>query len=79
MTGLKKYELDIMDGSPPCPPFSMAGSKRAGWGKEKVAYGMKQKNIEDLTWEMIRICGEMMPKVAICENVRGLPLEYAAD
>ena len=47
MTGIKKYELDILDGSPPCPPFSMSGSKRAGWGKEKMAYGMKQKNIED--------------------------------
>ena len=79
MTGLKKYELDIMDGSPPCPPFSMSGSKRAGWGKEKMAYGMKQKNIEDLTWEMIRIAGEMMPKVIICENVKGLTMEYAAD
>jgi DNA (cytosine-5)-methyltransferase 1 len=77
MTGLKKYELDIMDGSPPCPPFSMSGTKKAGWGKEKVAYGMKQKNIEDLTWELIRIAGEMMPKVIICENVKGLTMEYA--
>ena len=79
MTGLKKYELDIMDGSPPCPPFSMSGTKQAGWGKEKTAYGMKQKNIEDLTWEMIRIAGEMMPKVIICENVKGLTMEYAND
>ena len=79
MTGIKKYELDLFDGSPPCPPFSMSGSKRAGWGKEKMAYGMKQKNIEDLTWEMIRIAGEMMPKVIVCENVKGLTMEYAAD
>ena len=62
MTGLKKGELDIMDGSPPCPPFSMAGSKREGWNKEKIAYGMKQTNIEDLTWEMIRIAEEVMEK-----------------
>jgi DNA (cytosine-5)-methyltransferase 1 len=77
MTGIKKYELDILDGSPPCPPFSMSGTKKAGWNKEKMAYGMKQKNIEDLTWEMIRIAGEMMPKVIICENVKGLTMEYA--
>jgi DNA (cytosine-5)-methyltransferase 1 len=77
MTGIKKYELDIMDGSPPCPPFSMSGTKKKGWNKEKMAYGMKQKNIEDLTWEMIRIAGEMMPKVIICENVKGLTMEYA--
>jgi DNA (cytosine-5)-methyltransferase 1 len=42
-----------------------------------MAYGMKQQNIEDLTWEMIRIAGEMMPKVIICENVKGLTMEYA--
>ena len=27
LTGLKPYELDLLDGSPPCPPFSMAGTK----------------------------------------------------
>ena len=79
MTGLKKGELDIMDGSPPCPPFSMAGSKREGWNKEKIAYGMKQTNIEDLTWEMIRIAEEVMPKVIVCENVKGLSMDYARD
>ena len=79
MTGLKKYELDIMDGSPPCPPFSMSGSKQKGWNKTKVAYGKKQTNIEDLTWEMIRIAKDLMPKVIVCENVKGLTMEYAAD
>ncbi len=77
MTGLKVGELDILDGSPPCPPFSMSGTKQKGWNKEKVAYGMKQQNIEDLTWEMIRITGEMKPKVVICENVKGLTMDYA--
>ena len=47
LTGLKVGELDLLDGSPPCPPFSMSGTKQKGWGKEKTAYGMKQKNIED--------------------------------
>ena len=79
MTGLKVGELDILDGSPPCPPFSMSGTKRKGWNKEKVAYGMKQKNIEDLTWEQIRIAGEMKPKVIVCENVKGLTMDYAQD
>ena len=79
MTGLKVGELDIMDGSPPCPPFSMSGTKKKGWNKEKTAYGMKQQNIEDLTWEMIRIAGEMKPKVIICENVKGLTMDYAID
>ena len=79
MTGLKVGELDILDGSPPCPPFSMSGTKQKGWNKEKVAYGKKQQNIEDLTWEMIRITGEMKPKVVICENVKGLTMDYARD
>lgn len=79
MTGLKVGELDLLDGSPPCPPFSMSGTKQKGWGKEKTAYGMKQKNIEDLTWEQIRIAGEMMPKVIVCENVKGLTMEYASE
>ena len=77
MTGLEVGELDILDGSPPCPPFSMSGTKQKGWNKEKVAYGMKQQNIEDLTWEMIRITSEMKPKVVICENVKGLTMDYA--
>ena len=79
MTGLQVGELDILDGSPPCPPFSMSGTKQKGWGKEKTAYGMKQKNIEDLTWEQIRIADEMKPKVIVCENVKGLTMEYAKE
>ena len=79
MTGLKVGELDLLDGSPPCPPFSMSGTKQKGWGKEKTAYGMKQKNIEDLTWEQIRIAGEMKPKVIVCENVKGLTMDYASE
>ena len=79
MTGIKEGELDILDASPPCPPFSMSGTKQKGWGQEKTAYGMKQKNIEDLTWEVIRIAGEMKPKVIVCENVKGLTMEYAKE
>ena len=79
LTGLKVGELDLLDGSPPCPPFSMSGTKQKGWGKEKTAYGMKQKNIEDLTWEQIRIAGEMKPKVIVCENVKGLTMDYASE
>ena len=77
MTGLKVGELDILDGSPPCPPFSMSGTKQKGWNKEKMAYGMKQQNIEDLTWEMIRIAEEMQPRIIVCENVKGLTMDYA--
>jgi DNA (cytosine-5)-methyltransferase 1 len=30
------YDLDILDGSPPCSTFSMSGNREADWGKEKV-------------------------------------------
>ena len=29
------FELDILDGSPPCSTFSMAGSREKAWGKDK--------------------------------------------
>ena len=51
--GIEEGELDIFDGSPPCPPFSMAGKKRAGWGQTKKVYGHVQSNIEDLTFDFI--------------------------
>ena len=72
-------EIDILDGSPPCPPFSMSGTKRKGWGKEKMAYGFKQERIEDLTFEQVRLVGELQPKVVVCENVKGLTMDYAKD
>lgn len=30
------YQLDILDGSPPCSTFSTAGQREKNWGKEKV-------------------------------------------
>ena len=72
-------DIDILDGSPPCPPFSMSGTKRKGWGKEKMAYGFKQERIEDLTFEQVRLVDELRPKVVVCENVKGLTMEYARD
>jgi DNA (cytosine-5)-methyltransferase 1 len=29
------HTLDILDGSPPCSTFSMAGSREEAWGKKK--------------------------------------------
>lgn len=31
MAGIKKGELDILDGSPPCSAFSVAGKREKGW------------------------------------------------
>lgn len=77
--GIQEGELDILDGSPPCPPFSMAGKKRAGWGQTKKVYGHVQTNIEDLTFDFIEMGGILKPKVIVCENVKGLTMNHARD
>ena len=61
---MKSGDLDIFDGSPPCPPFSMSGSKRKGWNKTKTVYGFKQTNIEDLSFDVARLVGEVKPKIS---------------
>lgn len=69
----KPYELDILDGSPPCCAFSVAGKKEKGWGDAVKSYSdKKQSNIEDLFYEYIRFVDMMKPKVFIAENVKGL-------
>lgn len=70
--GLKKGELDILDGSPPCQAFSTAGKRARGWGKErKYEHGAHQKN-EDLFYEYIRLLRGLMPRAFVAENVSGL-------
>jgi len=75
--GLSKYELDLLDGSPPCSSFSMAGIRENGWGKEKKYSDSKQRT-DDLFFEFSRILNEISPKVFICENVKGITMGNAA-
>ena len=70
-TGLKKGELDIFDGSPPCSAFSMSGSREKGWGVQKNYSNTKQR-VDDLFFEYARILKGLQPKVFIAENVSGL-------
>lgn len=78
VAGLKPGELDILDGSPPCSAFSVAGKREKGWNKEKsYSDGMKVENIEDLFLEFIRIAQEIQPKVIIAENVKGITMGEA--
>lgn len=71
-TGIKKGELDIFDGSPPCQAFSTAGKREEGWGTNKVyEHGAEQMN-EELFEEYIRLRNGLMPKVFVAENVKGL-------
>ena len=70
---LKEGELDILDGSPPCSAFSVAGKREKGWDKTKsYSDGKTVENIEDLFLEFIRVANEIKPKVIVAENVKGI-------
>jgi DNA (cytosine-5)-methyltransferase 1 len=67
------YDLDILDGSPPCSSFSMAGNREKDWGKEKVfREGQAKQRLDDLFFDYIKLAKKLQPKVVIAENVKGL-------
>lgn len=69
------YELDILDGSPPCSSFSMAGNREADWGKEKIfREGQAEQVLDTLFFDFIDLAKKLQPKVVIAENVKGLLL-----
>ena len=71
--GIKSFELDIFDGSPPCTPFSTSGIREKGWNKEYVHGSETQsQRADDLFFEYIRLVKELQPKSFVGENVRGL-------
>jgi DNA (cytosine-5)-methyltransferase 1 len=76
--GLKKGELDVLDGSPPCSSFSMAGKREKGWGKEKK-YSDTIQRTDDLFFEYARILKDIMPRVFIAENVKGITMGEASN
>lgn len=67
------FNLDILDGSPPCSVFSTAGEREKGWNKEKVfREGQAKQKLDDLFFFFIQIAEKLKPKVVIAENVSGL-------
>tara|TARA_B100000073_G_scaffold76208_1_gene57524 strand:+ start:1988 stop:3124 length:1137 start_codon:yes stop_codon:yes gene_type:complete len=78
VANIQKGELDILDGSPPCSAFSVAGKREKGWDKtKKYSDGKEVENIEDLFFEYIRIANDIQPKVIIGENVAGIMMGEA--
>ena len=71
-TGLKKGQLDLFDGSPPCCAFSTAGKREKSWGQKRDYSDGKKQQIETLFYEYIRLLRCLQPKVFIAENVSGL-------
>lgn len=67
------FRLDILDGSPPCSSFSMAGSREKKWGGEHhFREGQAAQHLDDLFFDFIAVAEKLRPKVVIAENVKGL-------
>lgn len=72
------FGIDILDGSPPCTTFSMAGDREESWGKmKKFREGQKEQTLDDLSFVFIDTVRKLKPKVVIMENVEGLMLGEA--
>lgn len=75
---LELYDLDVLDGSPPCSTFSMAGSREKAWKKKKkFREGQADQVLSDLFFDWIKLVDRLKPKVAIAENVKGMLLGNA--
>ncbi len=67
------FNIDILDGSPPCTTFSMAGDREDSWGKKKkFREGQAEQTLDDLSFVFIETVAKLRPKVVIMENVEGL-------
>lgn len=72
------YNLDILDGSPPCTTFSISGDREKTWGVEKkFREGQAKQTLDDLSFYFIDTAKKLQPKVVIMENVEGLLLGEA--
>ena len=67
------FDLDILDGSPPCTTFSMAGDREDSWGKKKkFREGQAEQTLDDLSFIFIDTVEKLKPKCVVIENVEGL-------
>lgn len=61
------YQLDILDGSPPCSTFSMAGVREKAWGKEKrFREGQKLQTLDDLFFVFLDTVKKIKSKNFYC-------------
>lgn len=67
------YQLDVLDGSPPCSSFSMVGARERDWGKEKhFREGQSSQVLDTLFFDFIDLAKSLQPKVVVAENVKGI-------
>jgi DNA (cytosine-5)-methyltransferase 1 len=77
-------DLDILDGSPPCSVFSMAGARQRKWGvTAHFREGQVAQRLDDLFLHFIGLAGRLRPRLVVAENVKGLIMGkargYAAE
>lgn len=74
------FNLDILDQSPPCSSFSMAGSREKDWGKEKhFREGQTKQVLDTLFFDAIDLVKKLQPKVCIFENVEAMMFGAARE
>ena len=67
------FDLDILDGSPPCSSFSMTGNRNKDWGKErKFKEGQAEQVLDTLFFDFIDLAKRLQPKIVLAENVKGM-------
>ena len=72
------FKLDVLDGSPPCSSFSIAGVRERKWGKKSAfREGQSQQILDDLFFQFIDTARKLKPKIVIAENVKGLVIGKA--
>lgn len=72
------FGIDVLDGSPPCSSFSMAGSRSKHWGREvHFREGQAKQVLDELFFDFIDVAEKLKPKVIVAENVKGLISEKA--
>ena len=65
--------LDILDGSPPCSSFSLAGARDKHWGEKKVfREGQAAQVLDDLFFTYLDLLELLKPRTFIAENVVGI-------
>ncbi|MFS1020206.1 DNA cytosine methyltransferase [Enterococcus casseliflavus] len=72
------FNIDILDGSPPCSTFSVSGKREQKWGGAfSFREGQAKQRLDDLFFDFIETADRLQPKVIVAENVVGLILGKA--
>lgn len=74
------YNLDVLDGSPPCTTFSISGKRAEVFGVEKkFREGQKMQTLDDLIFVFAELSIKLQPKIVVMENVPGLTMSYSRN